>query len=511
MEKHGIAGERAANLPGMLQKRMAAVSAIYKRVIFRQEALDRGAQSGMVEFALSGGMEAIAADASDAQILSRLAQDAPRIHAMVSDSGVGPQARKNALRFLGAAFTRSERYATVLREPEAFATAMVLFESSEYLSDMLARYPEEVLTLGALDEAPSGREAGHLFDLQPGEEMRLSDPVFGYIVSSQVSHGVKLSLLRKQYRHRIFVEGARDLTSRRDVYSALRATSGAAEEAIRAALDIAGSPDGLAILSLGGLGSQEFDICSDADLLFVCEDPTSIPLARSVEQIVQSLASYTQDGTMFPVDLRLRPRGTEGELLVSASGLQSYFAREAQAWEGLMYTKLRYIAGDRSLGQKTIQATRTLFSRFSQDPGFAPSVREMRQKLESSGGRSFATARGTIYDLDFITGYLSIKHGVGYGGHSLRDRIWQCASKGSLVSSDAAMLDHAAELLRTTEHVTRLVVGRATEWLPATHRARQVSEEVVGSMLGRHFPEGLEAELEKSCAEVRAIYHKTIG
>ena len=48
------------------------------------------------------------------------------------------------------------------------------------------------------------------------------------------------------------------------------------------------------------------------------------------------------------------------------------------------------------------------------------------------------------------------------------------------------------------------------EWLPATHHGRQVSEEVVGSMLGRHFPEGLEAELEKSCAEVRAIYHKTI-
>src|SRR5262249_14680325 len=147
-------------------------------------------------------------------------------------------------------------------------------------------------------------------------------------------------------------------------------TSTAAEDAIRAVLGLAGNPAGLAVLSLGGVGSREFDICLDADLLFVCEDATSIALAPSGEGNVPSLASYTQDGTLFPVDLRLRPRGTEGELLVSVSGLESYFGREAQAWEALMYTKLRYIAGDRQLGERALAATRILYSRFAEDAAF---------------------------------------------------------------------------------------------------------------------------------------------
>ena len=511
MEKHGIAGERSTDLPAMVQERMAAVSAIYKRVIFRQQSLGGSPESGGVEFALSGGMEAVTADTPDAQILSRLAQDAPRIHAMLSEKSMGPQAHKNALRFVASAFSRSERYATMLREPEVFAAAMVLFQTSEYLSDMLVRYPEEFHALGALGDAPGEHRSGYLFDVALGEEPCMTDPVFGYIVSSPASPTEKLSLLRKQYRHRIFLEGARDITSLRDVYAALRATSAAAEEAIRAALGIAGNPQGIAVLALGGLGSREFDVFSDADLLFICEDPASIALARSVEQLVQSLASYTQDGTMFPVDLRLRPRGTEGELLVSVSGLETYFAREAQAWEALMYTKLRYIAGDRSLGNRAINATRILFRRFAEEAGLAAAVREMRRKLEGSGDRNFATGPGAIYDLDFITGYLLIRHGSGSGGQSLRDRIWQCASRGVLASSDAAMLDHAAELLRTTEHATKLVVGRATEWLPLSQHAQQVTENLVGSILGRRFQEGLEAELESSCAGVRGIYEKTIG
>ena len=214
---------------------------------------------------------------------------------------------------------------------------------------------------------------------------------------------------------------------------------------------------------------------------------------------------------MFPVDLRLRPRGTEGELLVSISGLQQYFAREAQAWEGLMYTKLRYIAGDRILAEQALSATRILFRRFAEDPAFASVVRDMREKLEISAGRSFKTAPGAMYDLDFITGYLLIKHRVASSGLTLRDRLWQCASKGLLAGSDAATLDHAGELLRTTEHVTKLVVGRATEWLPVAAHAREVTEEVVRSVLGQQLNEGLEAELEKNGAQVRGIYEKVVG
>ena len=43
---------------------------------------------------------------------------------------------------------------------------------------------------------------------------------------------------------------------------------------------------------------------------------------------------------------------------------------------------------------------------------------------------------------------------------------------------DAAILDHAAELARTVEHLLRLVIGRNTRWLPAAEHARQAIEKL---------------------------------
>lgn len=81
---------------------------------------------------------------------------------------------------------------------------------------------------------------------------------------------------------------------------------------------------------------------------------------------------------------------------------------------------------------------------------------------------------------------------------NLRERLWRCAACGLLDKTDAVALDHAAELLRTVEHVVRLVVGRARKWLPATEHALQVTERLCGRILGRAFPEGLDAELLRS-------------
>jgi len=91
---------------------------------------------------------------------------------------------------------------------------------------------------------------------------------------------------------------------------------------------------------------------------------------------------------------------------------------------------------------------------------------------------------------------------------SLRDRLWRCADSGILDKSHAGLLDHAAELVRTVEHVARLVVGRAGKWLPATEHGRKVTEKLAGQILQREFPDGLESELDHTFAQVRAIYEQ---
>src|SRR5207244_8173557 len=139
------------------------------------------------------------------------------------------------------------------------------------------------------------------------------------------------------------------------------------------------------VMALGRLGSGEFDLLSDADVLFVCgEDHDRESLTKAAEQMMQALSAYTRDGMAFPVDARLRPRGGEGELLVTPTQLASYFEQEAQPWESLMYTKLRFLIGDRNLAGRTMQALPVLFQRFAADDNFFPAVREMRSKLESA-------------------------------------------------------------------------------------------------------------------------------
>src|SRR5205823_2273494 len=304
---------------------------------------------------------------------------------------------------------------------------------------------QEIATLSEMGTVTPRIGSGYLFD-NSVVPARISDPAFAYLAASPASYAEKLSLLRQHYRHRIFAAGAKDITESRDVYESLGETTAVAEDAIAAAYTIAGAPGGLAVLALGRLGSDEFDVLSDADVLFVCdEEQNREALTKAAEQMMQALAAYTRDGMAFPVDARLRPRGGEGELLVTPA------------------------------------------------------------KLDAAEGseKNFKTSSGAIYDIDFLTGYLLVKQRILNKRGTLRDRIWRCSASGLLDKADAAVLDHAAELFRTVEHVVRLAVGRARKWLPGTEHARRVAEKVSSQILQREFPKGLEVELNETAIAVR--------
>ncbi len=494
-----------------VQRRMSAVAEIYQRIIYQQQ--NRAEHEGFDrEFQLLAHPEFNLTEHSNRQILERLARDAPQLHEVATRPDLTPAARKNLFRFLTASLTSSERYATVLRHAEMVPRALTLLDASEYLSNILVRHPEEIATLAGLGEMHSRAGSGYLFEsllLQ----VRSADPVFAYVADSTVPHSEKLSLLRRHFRHRVFSAGATDIVERRSIYESFSDTTAAAEDAIAAAFEIAGAPADLAIMALGRLGSSEFDLLSDADLLFISEEgaPREV-LTKSASQIVQILAAYTGDGMVFPVDARLRPHGAEGELLTTPSQLTSYFEQEAHAWEALSYSKLRFLAGSRSLGDRASGAAQTLFHRFGNDPTFPQSVRDMRAKLATSGVQdSLKTSPGAIYDIDFLCSFLLVRHAIADKRGGLRDRLWRCAAAGRLEKSHAATLDHAAELLRTVDHVVRLVVGRAGKGLPSTEHARGVAARLTAQILRREFPEGLEVELDRINRVVRDIYDGVLG
>jgi glutamate-ammonia-ligase adenylyltransferase len=374
------------------------------------------------------------------------------------------------------------------------------------------RHPEEIATLAELRVPSDPGESGELFSAPFGWAENVSDPIFRFVATSAGAESERLALLRRHYRHRIFAMGTRDLMEARPVYVSLAAYTGTADDAIHAALTMAGAPPGMAVLALGRLGTGEFDVLSDADLIFVRDEGVSAPIAaRAAEKAMHILAAYTREGLVFPVDARLRPHGNDGELVITPAQLHAYFEREAQAWEALSHTKLRYIAGAKNVADQVGGAAALLFARFRMDSGFGDAVQQMRQRLEAGEeSPNLKTSPGAVYDIDFATGFLLVQSGVREMRGNLRDRLWRLAEAGALTKADAAALDHAAELFRTVDHVIRLVAGRSWRWLPGSDNARAVVEQNTYRILRRRPEPSLEAELVETMQRVRAIYERVL-
>ena len=513
MEAYSPSRYRTENLLTLIQTQMAEVAEIYRHVVYKEQDLDQTDLAGEA-FGLRGGLKLTATPETERLTLSRLASDSPLLFAIASRDNLEPQTRRNLLRFLNSAFTSPDRYATLLRHPQAVELALGLFGVSDYLTDVLVRHPQEIATLTELNKVPDRRGTGYLFD-SPLTAGRISaDPVCEYLASSPGERADKLGLLRSYYRHRLFAIGARDILLPRDVHESLAAYTATTDDAIAAAFQMSGNPEGLTLMAVGRLGSCEFDVLSDADLLFVCHTRGDRErLTKAAELVMHALAAYTREGMICPVDVRLRPRGAEGELLATPYQLEEYFERQADPWEALMYTKLRFLAGSRSLSDQAFASTRLLFDRFAADHSFARAVREMRTKLETAetGAHNLKTSSGGVYDIDFLVGFLLLKHQVGSKGGTLRDRIWRCEEAGCLSKVDAATLDHAGELFRTVEHVLRLVAGRPLKWLPPANRARQAAEKLTADILQCKTTEGLEAELFETRRRVRAVYERVLN
>src|SRR6202030_4744117 len=76
--------------------------------------------------------------------------------------------------------------------------------------------------------------------------------------------------------------------------------------------------DQMMIIALGRLGMREFDLASDADLIFVIPDADAAETlfwTGVAERLINVISSYTGDGVVFTIDTRLRPNGREGALV----------------------------------------------------------------------------------------------------------------------------------------------------------------------------------------------------
>ncbi len=127
------------------------------------------------------------------------------------------------------------------------------------------------------------------------------------------------------------------------------------EAALRASFG--GEPGGVAVLGLGRLGGCEMGYRSDLDLVFVREGPAE-RLLPALHRTLHLLTTRSTAGALYALDLRLRPSGSQGPLLVESSETVRYYAEEAGGAECLGALNFRVVAGDRRLGSDVVDRLR---------------------------------------------------------------------------------------------------------------------------------------------------------
>ena len=331
--------------------------------------------------------------------------------------------------------------------------------------------------------------------------------------------------IRKAFRRRLFRIQCESLVLAKPVFETLAANSDLADEIIAhcyqlAVQDIGKGEANLAnpmmVVALGRLGLREFDLASDADIVFILPNEAASELefwTRVAARMIELLTSYTGDGTIFTVDARLRPFGREGDLVQVEQSYMDYFAQHAEAWEGIAYMKARSVAGNIERANTFLNELQKVdWRRYGQSHRSKKQLSDMRARLEKEQGKNnpLKAGRGGFYDIDFLLMFLRLRGaGIFFKVLNTPERIDVVEQTGHLEHEDAVFLMQAATLFRAVDHGLRLYSGQQTTALPEAPAVR----EALNSMLNRWIParigqKSLEHELREIQERTRETFER---
>ncbi|HWC63607.1 MAG TPA: bifunctional [glutamine synthetase] adenylyltransferase/[glutamine synthetase]-adenylyl-L-tyrosine phosphorylase, partial [Rhizomicrobium sp.] len=284
---------------------------------------------------------------------------------------------------------------------------------------------------------------------------------------------------------------------------------------------------GFTVIAMGKLGGREMTASSDLDLVFVYDMPpgvensdgakplpASLYFARLAQRLIAALTTPTAAGTLYDVDMRLRPTGNKGPAAVSLKSFVDYHASESWTWELMALTRARVVAGPDALGRRVQDAIRRRLTAAPSRPEILADVREMREKVAAQyPGRSIwdlKYAPGGLMDIEFIAQTLQLLH-----AHARPDildtntirALTKIAEAGFLGSADATLLREAADLHQALTQTLRIALDEPLNPDEATPALKSLLARAGGAA---DFAE-LETRLGRLQEAVRAVFLRLTG
>lgn len=198
------------------------------------------------------------------------------------------------------------------------------------------------------------------------------------------------------------------------------------------ALDEKGNRMRLTVLGMGKLGGGELNFSSDVDLMFVYEKEgetspnqggKSIDFAafftKMAQKLIYLLDKVSAEGFVYRVDMRLRPFGAQGALVLTHRAMANYYLQHGRDWERYALMKARAVAGDKLAGAKLLERLSPFVFRRYLDYAALSALAEIKRsiaekvRLDGSEG-DIKLGRGGIREAEFAVQAMQMVYGGQY-------------------------------------------------------------------------------------------------
>ncbi len=233
------------------------------------------------------------------------------------------------------------------------------------------------------------------------------------------------------------------------------------------------------ILAMGKAGGHEMSATSDLDLILVYDAPPDSeesdgarPLApptwfaRLTQRMVNALTAKTGEGTLYEVDMRLRPSGNAGPIASSLEAFRRYQEEAAWTWEHMALTRARVVAGDTTLGQAVEAIIGATLKRRRDPAKLVLDVADMRERMakehKATSPWEVKHRRGGLVDIEFVAQYLQLAHAADHPeilSPNTAEALDNAAACGVLERSDRDALVEALRLWSAVQTVLRQTIA----------------------------------------------------
>lgn len=241
------------------------------------------------------------------------------------------------------------------------------------------------------------------------------------------------------------------------------------------------SPAQLCALAMGKLGGYELNFSSDIDLIFTFSASGYTNGAESisnqayytkvVQKCMQLLQNTTVDGFVFRVDLRLRPNGDSGPLVLSFLAMETYYQEQGRDWERYAMVKARFInANPKALQWFNRIITPFVYRRYV-DFGVIESLRSMKSMIEREIQLNpmlddIKRGSGGIREIEFVIQCFQLIRGGRLPKIQQQNALMAMHSLKEAGLAHTAALQQAYLFLRKLENAIQTLNDQQTHSLP---------------------------------------------